>query len=296
MTVAELAPDITPRARDYSFVRDGAPERWWLNGDRVASAFFDGLSATFPHGERFFMDTLRPYRDGAPDGLRERITTFIRQEAMHTREHVAFNRHVAAHGRDLEAMDVRSKAVVDLARVGSPETQLAATVALEHFTAVLGHVVLANPQYLKGADPEVARLWRWHSLEEIEHKAVAFDALMHVLRDVPPWRRWLLRTTVMGRMTLLFLGPTLGNVLQILREDGAAEAKARWDILRYLMMSPGLLWKTLPLYLDYYSPGFHPWRLDDRDLLARTERELAQTVAEQHPASTPPLPWTTAAP
>jgi predicted metal-dependent hydrolase len=260
MTVraAEIASDVKLRVRDYSFGREGAPERWWLNGDPVASAIFDGLSATFPHGERFFMDALRPYRDEAPDGLRAQIGAFIKQEAMHTREHVAFNRHVAAHGRNLQAMDARSKAVVDKARAGTPEAQLAATAALEHCTAILSHVLLANPGYL----------------EEIEHKAVAFDALAHVVRERPAWRRWLLRTRSMREMSALFSGPTLGNILQILREDDLSELRIRWGVLRYMLIYPGLLWKVIPLYLTYYLPRFHPWQLDDRDLLAKTEHEL----------------------
>ena len=274
MLAAEIAADIRPKVRDYSFGRSAPPKRWWLNGDPIASAIFDGLSATFPHGERFFMDALRPYRDTAPDGLREQITAFITQEALHTREHVAFNRHIAAHGRDFAAMDARSKAVVDVARTGAAQAQLAATAALEHFTAILSHLMLAEPAFLAGADPEIARLWRWHALEEIEHKAVAFDTLAHVLRDLAPWRRWWLRSRVMARMSLLFTGPTLANILQILREDQVAEADIRRGMLRYALFSPGLLWRSLPLYIVYYAPGFHPWRLDERDLLARTEREL----------------------
>ncbi len=283
---SEIAAGVKPQVRDYSFGRGATPERWWLNGDPIASAIFDGLSATFPHGERFFMDSLRPYRDTAPDGLREQITAFIKQEALHTREHVAFNRHVAAHGRDLAAMDVRSKAVVDVARAGSARTQLAATAALEHLTAMLSHLMLANPAYLKGADPEIARLWRWHALEEIEHKAVAFDALAHVLRGMAPWRRWWLRTGVMAKMSVLFTGPTMANILQILGEDDIPQLAIRRGLLWYLLISPGLLWQSLPLYIVYYAPGFHPWRMDERDLLARTERELELGTA---PAAEPVL-------
>ena len=272
--------DVTPRVRDYSFGRDLAPRRWWLNGNPIASAIFDGLSATFPHGERFFMDAVRPYRDGAPERLREQITTFIRQEAMHTREHIALNRHIAAHGRNLQAADRRSQAVVDIARAGSPLQQLAATAALEHFTAVLGHVVLAHPKYLKGADPQIARLWRWHSLEEIEHKAVAFDALAYVLRDAPAWKRWAFRTSVMARMSLLFSGPTLGNIVQLLQDDGISKPRIYGGLLSYVLASPGLIWDALAPCLAYYRPGFHPWDLDDRDLLVAADQELTRSMVE----------------
>lgn len=280
MSAVRAGREVSPHVRDYSFGRDLKPQRWWLDGDPIASAIFDGLSATFPHGERFFMDALRPYRDEAPERLRDQITTFIRQEAMHTREHITFNRHIAAHGRDLHAADLRSKAVVDIARAGSPLQQLAATAALEHFTAVLGHVVLKHPKYLKGADPEIARLWRWHSLEEIEHKAVAFDTLAYMLRGAPPWRRWAVRTSVMARMSLLFSGPTLGNIVQILQDDGFSKARIYGGLVNYVLASPGLIWDSVALCLAYYRPGFHPWDLDDRHLLVAADQDLTRDMAE----------------
>ena len=57
-------------------------------------------------------------------------------------------------------------------------------MALENFTAAFAHALLARPELLRDAPDELARLWRWHSIEEIEHKAVAYDVLMHALADL----------------------------------------------------------------------------------------------------------------
>jgi uncharacterized protein len=268
-------PNLAIQPRNYMFGRERAPERWWLAGDPVASAIFDALSATFPQGERFFMDSLRAFRGKVPPELEAQIGGFIAQEALHTREHVVFNGHIRAQGRDLAAMEERSRQMLDIARARPAFLQLAVTVSLEHFTAILAHLLLSDERYLAGADEETARLWRWHALEEIEHKAVAFDTLMHVLRRLPRHRRWLLRTGVMIDVTRRFLQAISANVLQILREDGLDDAKTRRALWRYLLVSPGAALRILPLYLSYFAPGFHPWKHDDRALIGHAEAGLA---------------------
>ena len=45
-----------------------------------------------------------------------------------------------------------------------PIVSLAATMALEHFTAILAHELLADPSHLAGADKDAADLWRWHAM------------------------------------------------------------------------------------------------------------------------------------
>jgi uncharacterized protein len=267
--------DLKIRPRDYAFGRGRTAARWWLGGDPVASAVFDALSATFPQGERFFMDSLRRYKERTPPELQAQIAAFITQEALHTREHVVFNRQMVENGRDLAAMEARSKALLDEARERPDYIQLGATVAMEHFTAIFAHLILSDPRYLRGAEPEIARLWRWHAMEEIEHKAVAYDALAYVLRGAPRRKRWLLRCAIMADTTVRFVGAIKANILQILAEDGFEPKAARRAVARYFLASPGPLWRVLPLYLSFYLPGFHPWKHDDRALLRRTEAELS---------------------
>jgi hypothetical protein len=225
------------------------------------------------------MDSLRPYRDQVPPALKAQIAAFITQEALHAREHVAFNRHIVKHGRDLAAMEARTKVMLDEGRARPPAVQLAATVCMEHFTAILGHMVLADPRLLAGADAETAALWRWHSIEEVEHKAVAYDTFLHVTRNLPAHKRWLFRSSVMLHTTARFLRSIGRNVLQILREDGGTEATTRRALIAYLFLSPGVLRRSMLPWLAFFRPGFHPWDQDDRALLAAADRNLAAQPA-----------------
>src|SRR3546814_7703639 len=105
------SPGIVPR--NVTFGRGQPQARWWLNGDPVATAFYNSMSAIFPKGEAFFIDSVRAFRDGAPPQLVADINAFIRQEATHSREHVAFNRRLADAGYAIDRKSQRLEARVD---------------------------------------------------------------------------------------------------------------------------------------------------------------------------------------
>ena len=71
------------------------------------------------------------------------------------------------------------------------------TIALEHFTAMFAHEFLAHPEHFVGAETEQAELWRWHAVEEIEHKGVAYDTWLHATRDWSRWKRWKVKSLLM---------------------------------------------------------------------------------------------------
>ena len=92
---------ITPR--DRRFGRGMRQERWWMGGDPVATAFYNALSATFPKGEAFFVESVRMFREGTPPKLAAEIKAFVTQEVMHSREHVQFNKRALEAGYDIAA-------------------------------------------------------------------------------------------------------------------------------------------------------------------------------------------------
>jgi predicted metal-dependent hydrolase len=56
--------DLTIRPRDRRFGRGVHTARWWNGGDPVATALYNALSATFPKGEAFFVESVRLFREG----------------------------------------------------------------------------------------------------------------------------------------------------------------------------------------------------------------------------------------
>src|SRR5262245_41004941 len=190
MSVTTTPADLTITPRDLRLDRASENARWWHGGDPIATAYFNALSAAFPQGETFFIEAVRRYRDRAEGKLNEQIGAFVQQEAMHTREHVVFNKLIKGAGYDTSRMDALTRERVDLARSRPPIAQLAITVALEHFTAIMAHSLLIETKPMPGAPPEIVRLWQWHAIEEVEHKAVAYDTYLTVTQHLSPLRRW----------------------------------------------------------------------------------------------------------
>lgn len=275
MTAVTTPADLTITPRDLRVDRNTRNARWWHGGDPIATAYFNALSAAFPQGETFFIESVRRYRDQVDEPLREQIAAFVQQEAMHTREHVAFNKLMRTAGYDITAMDAETRRRVDEARTRPPVVQLALTVALEHFTAIMAHSLLTEREPLPGAPEEILRLWQWHAIEEIEHKAVAYDTFLAVTRHMPAWRRWALRCHVMALVSLQFWYSNFQRMADFFRQDGMNTPRTWWRVAKYLLVKPGMFRRIFRDYLRFYGPGFHPWHRDDRPLIAAVERKLA---------------------
>lgn len=278
MAKAKTPADLTITPRDRRFGRGGDRARWWLNGDPVASAFYNALSVTFPKGEGFFIDSVRRFRDGTSPRLAAEIAAFVRQEAIHTREHVAFNRHVIDQGYDIRPLEADVDAQLAMAAGRPAIASLAATMCLEHFTAILAHELLADPRHLEGADPEAAALWRWHALEEIEHKGVAYDTWLHATRDWSRLERWRVKALVMLITTRRFFKGRRKGILELLRQDGLTGPRVWARLAWYAFGRPGLVRKVAGQYCAFFLPGFHPWNHDDRALIGKTESDYRDAV------------------
>ena len=118
----------------------------------------------------------------------------------------------------ISRMEERERRLIEMDKRSPHAMQLAATAALEHFTAIMAHALLSDPRHLEGASPEAARLWRWHAMEEIEHKAVAFDTFVATVKGGPVGR-YLLRCLVMLMATFTFNIEIGWNIADFFHQD-----------------------------------------------------------------------------
>ncbi len=267
MTATVTPADLTITPRDRRFGRGEATPRWWHGGNPYASALYNALSATFPLGEAFFVESVRKFQGGADERLAADIRNFTTQEVVHSREHLAFNRRAADAGYDLAELEARVARRLALLRSKPPIASLAATMALEHFTAILAHALLADPRHLAGADTTTAELWRWHASEEIEHKGVAYDTWLHATKAWPRGKRWKVKAKVMMLVTRNFIVDRTRGALDLLRQDGITGPKAWANLLWYMWIAPGMMRKIFGAWAAFFMPGFHPWNEDDRALI-----------------------------
>jgi predicted metal-dependent hydrolase len=217
---------------------------------------------------------VKAHRDGVPPKLEAEIRAFVKQEINHTREHIVFNRAASEAGYDIDKIDKRVEEMLALTKDRPVILNLAATMALEHYTAMMAHEFLANPQHFAGAEPETAAMWRWHAMEEIEHKGVAYDTWLHATRDWSRWKRWKVKSLMMLVITKNFLTHRVEDTLDLLAQDGLTGAKWKWRLAAYLLGKPGVLRRIFPAWISYFLPGFHPWQHDDRKLINKADSEF----------------------
>ena len=256
---------ITPR--NIRFVEDLPEAATWLGGDRIATAVFNALSLTFPDGERMFMDAVRHYKPMLSGALLEEANAFIAQEAIHTREHVSLNKVMDGGHYPLEKIRAHIKKDIEFAASLGPMTQLAATISLEHFTAMLGDSIMIDTTMLDAAPQDVRRLWQWHALEETEHKAVAFDVFNVATADWSNLRRYITRVRAMVFTTIQFTMNITSYSSQLLQADGMSRGRATASVMWFLFGKPAFFRKGMRGYWNWYKPGFHPWQHDNRALL-----------------------------
>ena len=171
-------------------------------------------------------------------------------------------------------MDAATRHRVDLARARPPVVQLAITVALEHFTAIMAHSLLTEANPMPGTPPEMLRLWQWHAIEEVEHKAVAYDTFLAATREMSSLRRWALRCQIMALISLQFWYTNFQRMADFFRQDQMNTPRTWWRVAKYLLIRPGMMRRIFWSYVAFYLPGFHPWRHDDRRLIADIESRL----------------------
>ncbi len=267
--------DLTITPRDRRFGRALAQKRWWLGGDPIGSAYHNALSITFPRGEAFFVESVKAFREGANPKLAAEIRSFVTQEVMHSREHVSFNKRVTDAGYRIEHLEKVVADSLELTKNRPQILNLAVTMALEHYTAMMAHQMLRDPKAFAGADPELSDMWKWHAIEEIEHKGVAYDTWLHATRDWSRWKRWKVKTIMMLVVTKNFWTKRWEATLDLLAQDGITGWKAKARLAWYLMGNPGPVRRLALPWLAFFMPGFHPWNHDDRALIGKYDSDYA---------------------
>jgi len=251
---------IVPREK-LDFGLDGDIPRYWFGGDAFKTRFFDAMSTIFPEGERFFIMCVRDFRDQVRDPqLLQEIKDFIRQEGQHGMIHNQFNDRLKAQGIDVDKLEAfqRKNMTEFVRRLHSKEYTLAMTAASEHMTAIMAHSFFERREVLELADPRMRAMYAWHAMEEVEHKAVAFDVMQKVAKV-----GYLRRVLAMLNVSIAFPIHTFLIVNYMLKVDGFKRrqrlglfAKGLW----WLYKPGGLFSAVLGHYAQYYKPGFHPWQ------------------------------------
>jgi hypothetical protein len=265
-----MEPSPTPprdalQVRRPSFELSPDLPHYWFGGDAFATHYMNALSSVFPDGEAFFVRSVQRFRDQIREPeLQRAIQGFAGQEAQHSHQHDSHLELLVAQG--YTAL-VRLNRMADKGmRFGNrhwPRFSLASTAAIEHLTALLARRILADGSHFTSAmDPRMAALWRWHAVEEAEHKAVAYD----VLQRVAPSHA--LRSFALMLNSVGLFVEMLARTLYMLGVDGVLFRRATLsEGWRFLFGREGLLRGHGRDYTAWYRRSFHPTQIDDSALI-----------------------------
>jgi predicted metal-dependent hydrolase len=268
---AQIKASFPVRRMDFGFA--DVP-KYWFHNDPFLTHFLSNLSSLFPEGEFFFVNSMRNIRDQIDDPvLQKEISAFIGQEAMHSKEHKAFNDYATAHGIDVDYMHNRVGKLLKFAhKILSHKQQLAVTCALEHFTATIAKQLMVREDWNgRMNDPVMRKMWLWHAVEESEHKSVCYDAYQALYKNT-----YATRSSFMVLAWSILAAVLVEQQLRLMIKDGQLTnvkswSRGLWSLFGYKGFLTEL---TLPL-LDYFRPGFHPEDHDSEALEQKYKELLA---------------------
>lgn len=248
----------------------------WLDDCAFKTHLCNSFTLLFPTGERFFVRSLSRFVPQISDEkLKREAKLFMQQETQHAVEHEKFIQNLRDQGYDVDQTlrlveDVITRFVE---KSTSPEFKLSLTAGFEHLTSLLAEIGLSE-NFFENSDPVMRKLFEWHALEEIEHRAVAFDVLQS---SNPSYAN-----RVAGLLAgYLILSGLVGLVTShLLWQDGVLlKRKTLQDAVDVFLTKNALLPKAMGIFSRYLHPKFHPLQENLDELIRLTQAQWAEVVA-----------------
>lgn len=267
--VSEMPVDIKPRRMNFPFKQ--TKRRFFFDDNSMKSVYWAALSATFPAGEKEFIDSVRLYKDKVDDPkLQEQVKGFIGQEGHHSGQHMQMNKQLRDLGLDAVRLEKHLERDIKKFIPTRPDrVRLALTVGMEHITAIMADHALNHPETFDGMDDTIRELLLWHAVEEIEHKAVAFDVFMTCEGDRKLLHKCLKLAT---RLFVIRISCYMVGLLWW------SKTLPRWrhikSFYRMLYSENGVITKIKAPYKDYFREDFHPWDHQNQSLVESWKKKF----------------------
>ncbi|MCB9766026.1 MAG: metal-dependent hydrolase [Alphaproteobacteria bacterium] len=260
--------DITVRRMDFAIPPTLDPV--FVRGCPEESFVYLGLSLVLPHLEPYLIRTMQAALRQIEDPLlAARVKQFCAQEGQHHRQHTALNQALGL--LDIPALaSLDAEIAADYRRFSEEESlQFNAAYAegFEAATAALG-VMAFKSALFDQMEPLSADLWRWHTVEELEHRTVAFDVYERLFGD----RRYRLKTALFAHKHLTGFAVRAAKALLAAHPQRLAGAHPwrRWAFAVRLGRH------FLPRLLDSYLPGYDPRAIPLPDGFSAQARRYTQ--------------------
>ncbi len=272
-----MSISVLPVRRNLKFYLPAEKIDSWNPQGAHWTQFFNTLSIFFPVGENFFIKSVRNYRNDIIDKeLQKTVSAFIGQEAFHSREHVEYNQAMMDAGIPVAEMEATVVKLLGWVQDSLPNSmQLAATVALEHLTAMLANLLLEDDRFIKDSDPHFLAIWKWHAMEETEHKGVVFDVYNEVVGTDS--YAYSLRCFAFLVANLIFWSLFYRYYFKVMKSRGEHKNLRGWmTSLRNQFGKGGVFPSMFGEWLSFFRPDFHPWQHNNLYVLDEAESLMEQ--------------------
>jgi len=261
----KYSADIEPRHLRFSF--STAIPKYWHSGSVIKTYHFNALAIFLPLLERMVVLSLKQaLREVSDPLLKEQVASLVAQEAIHGREFHHYNQQCVSQHFQIQSQDYPLRffrVITAVVNRFSRTFHYALSAAGEHFTAIAADLFLRDPTWFEGVPPEQSAIWRWHCIEEIEHKCVAFDVFKAVNGN------YFIRILGMLMMTGVFSALYFKPIWHMMKKDkNHGKISLYFKFFQYYWGKKGLIRTLFKPYFDYFKPRFHPNDHQNNDLIA----------------------------
>lgn len=251
---------MTVRRMEFGFQPD--MDLVFVKDDPEMSFMFLGAWMMLPYLEPFLIRTMR---DALPmvrdEALREDLKRFCAQEGEHFKQHARANDLIRALHPDYAALrpleaelDAELK---EFTRTQPLKFKLAYAEGFESMTSAMSRAQFEVGLYDR-TDSPLADLAKWHVMEELEHRSVAFDIYEHV---VGSWF-YRMRQSLWSQRHYLMWVRRFRDVLVAPQAHLFAAYDTPEIVKRRKAYNRHYLMRGLPRVLATYMPWYNPARVD----------------------------------
>ncbi|MBS0290650.1 MAG: metal-dependent hydrolase [Proteobacteria bacterium] len=285
----KYAPNIEPRRLCFSLPAT-IPKFW--HQTVIETYHFNALALFLPLLEKMVVLSLKKaLKHISCKTLKSEVSSLIAQEAIHGAEFHGYHLKMVSQHYPLQTKQYQLRYFRILAAFinsFSSTFHYALSAAGEHFTTIAADLFLRSEHWFVGVMPVYSAIWRWHCIEEIEHKNVAFDVFKSMKGS------YFTRIFAMLVMTFVFATIYVKPIFVMMKCDGNHKKISFYlKALQYYWGRNGLCRALFKPYFAYFKPNFHPSQQDNDFLISSWKAyfksasagEIMQALEKQHPPS-----------
>jgi len=238
-------------------------EIYW-HGNKFVVYLLNSLSLVIPAGEQFFVKSVAHFSNANDFSSKSNLNKFIKQEMNHSIYHKKLNKKIISDFYLRNIPDRVNSFLIKyfITNYGVKHT-LCVTICLEYLTYILSKYILQSNIFINNFNSnDIIKLWIWHSIEEIDHKSVAYN----VGKDISHIRLCLTMALVSIPSLMISLGAN--SLIQILKSKTMFSFS---DAYCFLIKDKFIRFFCLEL-LNFFNQNYNPSIDDDSELLKNIQK------------------------